>query len=135
MKRQYPGHGTLCWDCANTNRFKCTWFDPDDPQPVPGWVATPTIVHSQRGDTFGLIKTSLRSYIVHRCPNFEPMSDTPYMCDTSKPVKNLDTGEVYRSVKEAARAYSGDGSNITQACKRYYNAYGCRWAYLEDCIT
>lgn len=134
MERQYPGHGTLCWDCANTNRFKCTWFDPDNPQPVPGWIAEMNTVRSQRLDGTAYA-VNLISYHVYQCPNFEPISDTPYLCDTAKAVKNLDTGEVYRSAKEAAAAYGGHGANVSKACKTYGAiAYGHRWAYIEDCI-
>lgn len=52
---------TLCWRCNNTNRHKCSWFNPADPQPVPGWVAEPQ-VKSVVGET----------YLVKECPNFEP---------------------------------------------------------------
>lgn len=52
---------TLCWRCKNTNRHKCSWFNPADPQPVPGWVAEPQ-VKSVVGET----------YLVRECPNFEP---------------------------------------------------------------
>lgn len=55
---QYP---TLCWGCKNTNRFKCPWFNPADPQPVPGWVAEPRVMY--RG---------VQSYLVKECPKFEP---------------------------------------------------------------
>lgn len=135
MERQYPGCGTLCWDCANTNRFKCTWFDPDNQQPVPGWVAEMNTVRSQRWDGTAY-PVDLISYHVYRCPNFEPVSDEPYLCTTIKPVKNLDTGEVYSSLKRAAAAYGReDGSNISKACRTPgFRAFGHRWAYLEDCI-
>lgn len=53
---------TLCWSCKNTNRFKCPWFNPDDPQPVPGWVAELRPVKGVKGD----------SYFVKECPKFEP---------------------------------------------------------------
>lgn len=52
---------TLCWGCKNTNRFKCSWFNPVDPQPVPGWVAE-VRVKSMIGET----------YLVKECPNFDP---------------------------------------------------------------
>lgn len=52
---------TLCWRCKNTNRFDCTWFNPNDPQPVPGWVAEPREMYS--GST---------TYLVKECPKFEP---------------------------------------------------------------
>jgi hypothetical protein len=52
---------TLCWECKNTNRHKCSWFNPVDPQPVPGWVAE--------------LRPKARigeSYMVKECPNFDP---------------------------------------------------------------
>lgn len=52
---------TLCWECKNTDRFKCPWFNPADPQPVPGWVAERR-VRPLLGET----------YTVKECPNFEP---------------------------------------------------------------
>lgn len=59
---------TLCWDCKNTNRHKCSWFNPADPQPVPGWVAE-LRPKSMIGE----------SYMVKECPNFdpEPKRDAP----------------------------------------------------------
>lgn len=51
---------TLCWFCQNTNRFDCPWFNPDDPQPVPGWVAE--------------LRPKCRigeSFLVKECPNFK----------------------------------------------------------------
>jgi hypothetical protein len=53
---------TLCWKCKKTNWMDCSWFDPDDPQPVEGWVA---VKDEDRRD----IGTS---YTVIKCPNFEP---------------------------------------------------------------
>jgi predicted RNase H-like HicB family nuclease len=52
---------TLCWECKNTNRHKCPWFNPVDPQPVPGWVA-------ERQEKARIGET----YLVKECPNFEP---------------------------------------------------------------
>lgn len=57
---------SLCWYCKNTNRFKCSWFNPTDPQPVPGWTATPKKVVGISGTT----------YHVKACPNFDPL-DSP----------------------------------------------------------
>ena len=52
---------TLCWSCKNTHKDKCSWFNPDDPQPVPGWVAE--LRPKQRiGE----------SYMVKECPNYDP---------------------------------------------------------------
>lgn len=52
---------TLCWECKNTHRDKCSWFNPVDPQPVPGWVAElrPKAMIGE-------------SYLVLECPNFKP---------------------------------------------------------------
>ena len=53
---------TICWECKNTNKYDCPWFNPDDPQPVPGWVAEPRTMYSG-SDT----------YLVKECPKFEPL--------------------------------------------------------------
>lgn len=55
---------TLCWRCKNTNRFKCTWFDPKNPRPVEGWEA---IQRDLYVDT-----RRVESYFVVSCPNFDP---------------------------------------------------------------
>lgn len=60
---QGPYELTLCWSCDNTNRHKCSWFNPNDPQPVPGWVAERQ-VKSRIGETF----------TVKECPNYAPMA-------------------------------------------------------------
>ena len=52
---------SLCWQCNNTNRHKCSWFNPADPQPAPGWVAERR-VRPLLGET----------YTVTECPNFVP---------------------------------------------------------------
>lgn len=57
---------TLCWECKNTNRFKCPWFNPDNPQPVPGWTAEKQYKKGV-GDT----------YYVTACPNFLPVDPRP----------------------------------------------------------
>lgn len=51
----------LCWGCKNTNRFDCSWFNPDNPQPVPGWVAELIPKHRME-----------ETYLVKECPKFEP---------------------------------------------------------------
>ena len=49
-----------------------------------------------------------------------------------KCVRNLDTGEVFTSVQDAATSCSGSHPNITKVCKgERVRAYGYRWAY-ED---
>jgi hypothetical protein len=60
---QGPYELTLCWGCKNTHKDKCSWFNPDDPQPVPGWVAERQ-VKSRIGETF----------LVKECPKFDPMA-------------------------------------------------------------
>ena len=34
-----PANITICWLCKHTNRFACSWFNPDNPSPVDGWTA------------------------------------------------------------------------------------------------
>ena len=50
-----------------------------------------------------------------------------------RPVVCLDTGAVYPSVAEAARAVNGDKQNITSCCQgRRQRHKGLRWAYAEE---
>ena len=59
---------TLCEACKHTNRFECSWFDPDNPRPVPGWEAKPkTITY----ETAAGVRHEIKSYLVKKCPNFE----------------------------------------------------------------
>lgn len=50
----------------------------------------------------------------------------------SRKIKNLTTGEVFNSLKEAGKSCgSKSGSNIQHACAgKYKKAYGCEWTYL-----
>lgn len=59
---------TLCAFCKHTNLFECTWFNPDNPQPVPGWKAKKKkIVYA----TSNGVTHTVDSYTVKECPNFE----------------------------------------------------------------
>ena len=50
-----------------------------------------------------------------------------------RPVKNIDTGEVFGGVGEAARSVRGSHTNIIKACKgERQTAYGHRWAYIPE---
>lgn len=68
---------SLCWKCKNTNRFDCSWFDPDDPQPVKGWIAKPTEIYCNCGyDGSGRsFRHATSSYHVYECPNFDIMEE------------------------------------------------------------
>lgn len=52
---------SICWDCQNTNGYKCSWFS-KKATPVDGWEA-------QRRD-IQVGNRSVRSYFVTQCPNF-----------------------------------------------------------------
>lgn len=67
---------TLCWECKNTHRDKCSWFNPADPQPVPGWVAD-RYVKPVLGET----------YMVKECPNFDP--EPPREAPAPPPVERI----------------------------------------------
>ena len=64
-----PPDTTLCWDCQNTHKDKCSWFNPDDPRPVKGWNATPTVNRYRVGRN----EYETHSYHVIDCPNYKPM--------------------------------------------------------------
>lgn len=101
---------TLCWNCKNTNRFKCSWFK--DFTPVPGWVAEKTIrnyTHTSTWRDRGKIRRrsfahEVESYYVIECPGFEPEPERE------------EAGKVYEP-------YSSVGS------KGYYNAECCEKCY------
>ena len=62
-----PANITICWLCKHTNRYDCTWFDPDNPQPVDGWIA--------EEETRNYINTPPHrhyyvTYKVSHCPKF-----------------------------------------------------------------
>lgn len=70
VDKRHPA--TLCWSCQNTDRHKCTWFDPDNQQPIPGWIAEQTHVNGVG-----------ESYHVVACPNFLPLDgDSPPAAET-----------------------------------------------------
>lgn len=53
----------------------------------------------------------------------------------SIPVRCVETGEVFRSVQEAARACRGSGNAISLVCKHaphYNTAFGYHWEYEEQ---
>ncbi len=91
-----PQEPTLCWGCKNTNRFKCPWFNPADPQPVPGWVAEPRTMY--RGE---------QSYLVRECPNFTPGRSEAKPNPLSIPGVRYrrDTGKWYATIHWRNRQY------------------------------
>ena len=47
-------------------------------------------------------------------------------------VKNIDTGEVFNSIKEASKTYGLKETHITRVCKgRRKRTGGFRWEYVE----
>ena len=50
----------------------------------------------------------------------------------TRPVKNLDTNEVFRSIKEAAEKYKIEPTHITRVCKgKRKRTGGYRWVYFD----
>ena len=50
-----------------------------------------------------------------------------------KKVINLDTGEIFESIKEAAKKYNTDSTHITKVCKgKGITTCGCRWQYYNE---
>lgn len=69
MPGKFNGEHTnqLCFSCKNTHYGGCPWFT--DFKPVPGWVAFPTVLPSnKRSDKPGLEN----SYRIMRCPLYDP---------------------------------------------------------------
>lgn len=114
---------TLCWQCLNTDRFKCPWFNPDNPQPVPGWVAE-LRPKSMIGE----------SYMVKECPKFEPRPKreacTPGVPRKKKPKHEKPTRKEYQR-KEYPPGYCPGvrligrrwGARITRKGKVYCLGY------------
>ena len=51
----------------------------------------------------------------------------------SRPVKNIDTGEIFKSIKEASKVYRG---NIGLSCRNFdRTANGYHWRYLDESKT
>ena len=50
-----------------------------------------------------------------------------------RPVRNITTGKIYRSSKEAAKDYDGQPSYIANCCLgKYEKAYKCQWEFSID---
>lgn len=63
--------------------------------------------------------------------SYRKLSDSA-IAKTSKPVINLDTGIVYKSLSDASRQTSIQKAGICNACKgKRHTAGGYRWAYKE----
>lgn len=54
---------SICWICQNTHMEYCTWFNPDNPQPVDGWQAEKVYLPCSENQI-------MVGYIVKKCPNF-----------------------------------------------------------------
>lgn len=61
----------------------------------------------------------------------EIWSDLDYYKKMSIAVRCVETGDVYDSQSEAARATGADSGGICQACKRGYAAMGYHWEYVK----
>lgn len=90
---------TICWLCKNTNRYDCTWFDPDDPKPVEGWVVEESEVN------FGRQRTDV-SYTVKSCPNFKREENRVVEIDSGHPgIKWSGEDERWVLYEKTARGY------------------------------
>lgn len=49
-----------------------------------------------------------------------------------KAVRNSDTGEVFRSMAEACRAYGIDKSNFSKSIKMHWRIGGYHWEYVNE---
>lgn len=65
-RTSFPQSKQPCWDCANACG-KCAWSARF--QPIPGWVATATVIKCNSGYTTGVVYTA--SYAIHFCPQFK----------------------------------------------------------------
>ena len=86
---------SLCWFCENTNRVDCSWFDPDNPQPVPGWVA----------ELRPLARID-ESYRVKECPNFKPQHPQEDPAPVAQPVVEGPLRGVFKRKTTCSTAWS-----------------------------
>lgn len=86
MKRKTIKQSTLCWNCKKASGL-CSWSK--DFTPVEGWKAEPTKIWIGNGSQ----NPYDDSYLVHECPEFEPL-------DPLKMLKVEDAEKIGRIVDE-----------------------------------
>lgn len=69
-------HGTICWNCSNATG-NCSWSK--NFTPIDGWKAKKTILNLGYSDYSGKPKKAV-SYIVKKCPEFEPDEPRKQAC-------------------------------------------------------
>lgn len=52
-----------------------------------------------------------------------------------KPVCCIDTGEIFPTVRDAAKAFGEQGSNLSRAIKHGYLFFGKRWEYVQQPVA
>lgn len=73
------------------------------------------------------------NYLMNDLDFCEHVAELPYEgIGIAKPVKNLSTGQVFRSVGQAAKATYISKRSIADAIKRGGKSAGYRWEYVED---
>ncbi len=66
----------------------------------------------------------------HGCPK---CAQSSRVSKRSKKVRNVDTGEIFKSLSEASKAYKINASCICAACTGHQKtAAGCRWEYINE---
>lgn len=89
-----PANITICWLCKHTNRFACSWFNPDNPSPVDGWTAekeSKLCVNTDNSRHYYV------TYKVSHCPKFVA-EDPEYYARWRERHKTQKVGEC-RSIK------------------------------------
>lgn len=114
-KVQLGNRLSLCWGCKNTNRFDCPWFDPDNPQPVPGWVAE--LIPKHR---------IAETYLVKECPKFDP--EPPRQPTLDKREKAEVRGVLYHGSSWSATIYHKKTKYYLGSFPTYEEAAGARLA-------
>ena len=95
---------SLCWDCSK-GANECCFME--SLEPVEGWKAKKVLYVDYFGDSY--------TYVVEKCPNFEPMREIngqmPYGKRKKISVRCVETGIVYSSINKCSKA-----THISKVC-------------------
>lgn len=118
----------ICFGCKNavpdSRGHGCSWSERFEP--VPGWTAVPVILNP------GRIYDQTETYHITACPEFDPDDERPNDGFTPIPVRCVETGEVFGSLRKAAEAKKVDVGSIGYAIRQGYGySGGFHWEKVE----
>ena len=124
-----PKKANICFNCSNAvpdnKGHGCPWSR--DFEPVSGWTAEPVVLNPGRK------YERTETYQITACPLFDPDDDEHRCIPEPVAVRCTETGVVFKSIGEAARAIGCIPQGISGACKRGGGyAYGYHWEVVEE---